>query len=88
MISLIQNQLLTQACFMLAPCVDPASYGGDMMAQVKVKAFRKGSIDLPAIGGQNLVGRLQDAKDHTVRDPHQMTTSPRLDHLRIEEPWP
>jgi hypothetical protein len=43
-VNLIQNQLLTQACFMRAQRVDATANGGDMMAQVKVQALCNGAL--------------------------------------------
>jgi hypothetical protein len=51
MIDLIQNQLLTQARFMLAQRVDATANRRDLVAQVEVEALDKGCVDLPAIRG-------------------------------------
>jgi len=77
----VQGQLLAYAVLALRQGTDPTSYRRDMLAEVEVKAFHEGGIDLPAAGGEHLLHRLKRPKDHAVMDAHQAPAPRRLDHL-------
>ena len=86
MVHLEQYQLMPQAVFALAQCVDPTSYRRYALPDIQVEPLHKGRIDLPAAGRQHLLDRLQRAEHDAMRHVDQTPAPHGLHHLRIEEP--
>ena len=58
--------------------------GGHMLTDAQVHALNEGGIDLPVVGGQDLLDRLQRPEHDAPTDPHQTPAPCGLDHLRVE----
>ena len=85
MVHLEQYQLMPQAVFALAQCVDPTSYRRYALPDIQVEPLHKGRIDLPAAGRQYLPDRLTRPEHHPMLDVDQPPSAHGLDHLRIEQ---
>src|SRR5215813_10195143 len=83
---MVQGQLLAHAVLALAQRVDPTPYRGYPLANIKIQSLDKGGIDLPAIGSEDLLDRVQRAEYHPVFHHNDPLTSILLDDLRIEQP--
>src|SRR5215475_2913160 len=86
-VRLIHDQLLTQPLFLLAERQDPSSDRRYMLADIKVEAFHKGRVDLPATRCQHVVDTIERTEDHPVFHTDQAPPAHGLDDLGIEQLW-
>src|SRR5438094_328502 len=84
-IDLEQGQLIPQACFALAQCIDPAPDCRHPLTDIEVEALHTSSIDGPAPSRQDLLDSQPGAEDHLVLDADEPPPSYRLHHLRVEQ---
>lgn len=63
-IHLEQGQLLAQPVFALTRCRAAPPDRRYSLAQTQIEPLHKRRVDLPAMGGQDVIDRLQGAEDH------------------------